>query len=92
VRVADAGDGRQARRQADRRLPEDRAAVRVDARVELHLGAGAHLIDPVRLVIVLVEEKRARDPGQPGPLVRERDLLRELMLPLVHVRRQHVEL
>ena len=43
-------------------------------------------------MIGFVEEKYAADPRQPGLLVRDRDLLRQLMLPLVLVRRHQVEL
>ena len=42
-------------------------------------------------MIGFVEEKDTTDPGQPGLLVRDRDLLRQLMLPLVLVRRQQIE-
>ena len=91
VRVAHTGRGREPGRQSDGRLSEDRAAGRVDARVEPNLGAGDRLIEPDSLVIGFVEKKDAPDQVQPGPLVRDRDLLRQLMLPLVLARRQHVE-
>ena len=92
VRVTHAGGRREPRRQSDGRLAEHRAAGRVDARIELHLEARRRLIDPERLVIGFVEQKQSADPVQPGLLVRDRDLLRQLMLPLVLVRRQQVEL
>ena len=92
VRVANAGGCREPGRQSDRRLSEHRAAGRVDARVEPNLGSCCRLIDPEGLVIGFVEEKHATDPRQPGLLVRDRDFLRQLMLPLVLVRRQQVEL
>ena len=43
-------------------------------------------------MIEFVEEKHTGDPRQPGLLVHDRDLLRQLMLPLVLVRRHQVEL
>ena len=82
VRVANAGGRREPGRQSDRRLSEDRAAGGVDARVEPNLESSRRLIDPDGLVIGFVEEKHATDPGQPGLLVRDRDLLRQLMLSL----------
>ena len=91
VRVANTGRGREPGRQSDGRLPEDRAAGRADARVEPNLSAGGRLIDPERLVIGFVEKKDAPDQAQPGPLVRDCDLFRQLVLPLVLARRQHVE-
>ena len=92
MRVANAGGGREPGRQSDGRLSEHRAAGRVDARVEPNLESCDRLIDPERLMIEFVEEKHTADPRQPGLLVRDRDLLRQLMLPLVLVRRQQVEL
>ena len=52
-------------------------------------GLGSHryrrLIEAKRLVIRFAEEKHAAHPGQTVLLVRDRDLLRPLMLPLVLV-------
>ena len=87
VGVANSGGGRQPRRQYYGRLPEDRAAGRVDARVESNLESCCGLIDPIRLMIEFVEEKHATDPVQPGLLVRDCDFFRPLVLPLVLVRR-----
>ena len=73
------------------RLSEHRAAGRVNARVEPRLESGRRLIGPDGLVMRFVEEEHAADPRQSGLLVRDRDLLRELMLPLVYVRPYQVE-
>ena len=92
VRVANSGGRGEPGRQSDGRLSEDRAAGCVDARVEPNLDSCCRLIDPERLMIEFVEEKHATDPCQPGLLVRDRDLFRQLMLQLVLVRRDEVEL
>ena len=43
-------------------------------------------------MIGFVELKHTAHPGEPGLLVRDRDLLRQLVLPVVLVGGQHVEL
>ncbi len=91
VRVANAGCCREPGRQFDARLPEDRAARCVNARVEPNLESCCRLIDPERLVIEFVEEKNTTNPCHPGLLVRDRDLFRQLMLQLALVCRDEVE-
>ena len=57
----------------------------------MDLDAGAGLIDAEDLAIGLGEEEHSADPCQPGLLVRDRDLFRQLMLALVLVRRHEVQ-
>jgi len=86
VRVANASGRRELGRQSNRCMPEDRAASRRDMRVEPTLELCGRLIGPDSLVIRFAEEEHATHPGQSGLLVRDRDLLGELMLKLELVR------
>ena len=92
MRVANAGGRREPGRQANRCLSEHGAAGSGYAWVEPALERSRRLIAPERLVIRFAEEEHAADPGQSWLLVRDRDFLRQLMLPLELVRPYQVEL
>jgi len=72
-------------------MNEHGAARGGDAWREPALGLGRGLIDPQRVVIRFAKEKHAADPGQSWLFVRDRELLRELMLALELVRANQVD-
>ena len=92
ARVANTGGCREPGRQSNRGLSEHGAAVSGDAWVEPALEWRRRLIAPESLVIRFAEEKHATDPGQSGLLVRDRELLGQLMLNLELARPYQIEL